>query len=728
MSRGKETKTFYNDRVLMISLLLAITVAAVYWQAGRHGFINLDDRLYVSDNQHVRSGLTAENISWAFTSFRASNWHPLTWISHMTDCEIFGMNPGIHHLVNVFFHIANALLLFLVLYEMAGSLWRSAFVAFLFALHPLHVESVAWIAERKDVLSTFFWMLALLCYCRYVRYSGLWRYVTVLVVFLMGLMAKPMIVTLPFVFLLLDYWPLGRIQIYGQGAGSRKAPGKKQISYVLLEKIPFLVLAAASSIITVIAQKSGGAITSMESLPMSERLANAVVSYAAYLYKTAWPVNLAFFYPHPQTIPLLNMAIAVGALVSITIVAAIYFSKFPYLLVGWLWYLGTLVPVIGIVQVGSQAMADRYTYIPLIGIFIMISWGVADLVQSLRLKKDLTAAAACGLLLVLMVLTSRQAGFWRDDITLSMHAIEATQGNYLAHNNLGLALESEGRAAEAVDQYKKAVEADPRYLDAYVNLGVALSSIGRTNEAIGSYMKAIQLRPDSVEARVNLGGLLLKTGRIDQAISQFKDVLAAVPASPEAHNALGVALARKGDLEGALGQFREAVRIDPGNEGARMNLQRLESMKAVSGNMVGGPKDEIATNPGNAEEHVKSGDRYRGMGKRSEAIGQYLEALRIDNGYVPALSRLAVVYGEAGEDGKSLGVLKELVKRDPGNWEVYYNIACLYSRHGQVDESVKWLKVAVARGFRNFKLMEKDKDLNNIRGSAYYKQLMGEVR
>lgn len=723
MSKEKEIKALRVNRILAISLALAITSAAVYWQVGRHGFINLDDRLYVSENQHVKSGLSMENMSWAFTSFCASNWHPLTWISHMADCEVFGVKPGMHHLVNVLFHFANSVLLFLALYEMAGKFWRSAFVAFLFALHPLHVESVAWIAERKDVLSSFFWMLALLFYCRYSRFSGRWRYTVVLIVFLMGLMAKPMVVTLPFALLLLDYWPLGRMSFGANGTASPEISGRKQIPYLLLEKVPLFILAAFSSIITIIAQKRGGAVTSMEALPFSERIANGVVSYAMYLYKTVWPTDLAFFYPYPQAMPWSNVVIAAGVLLSATVVVIIFFRKFPYLLVGWLWYLGTLVPVIGIMQVGGQSMADRYTYIPLIGIFMMVSWGAVDGARFLRLKKELAAAAACGILLVLTVLAWRQAGYWRDDMTLSVHALNATKGNYLAYNNLGLALESEGKASEAVEHYRKAIEVKPGYLDAHVNLGVALSSLRRFDEAIDSYQKAIRIKPDSIEARINLGALLLKSGRTDQAISQFREVLSSGAVSPEAHNALGVALARKGDLQGALDQFREALRVDPGDAAARMNLKRLESMNAAFRDTAGKAK-ETEIGAGSTEERVKLGDTYLSRGDEKEAIRQYLAALKIDRGHVPALSRLAVAYGKTGEDGKALEVLNDLVRKMPGNPDVYYNIACIYSRQGKVEESVKWLKGAVDRGFKDMELIRSDKDLDNVRGSSYYMRLM----
>ncbi|HQJ08603.1 MAG TPA: tetratricopeptide repeat protein, partial [Deltaproteobacteria bacterium] len=583
MSKNIDNEYVRDNRTILISLILAAVVAVVYWQVVGHGFTSLDDRLYIMENPNVASGLSSGNVAWAFTAFHASNWHPLTWISHMIDCQIFGMRPGMHHFVSMLFHMANSLLLFLVLRRMTGMVWRSAFVAFLFALHPLHVESVAWAAERKDVLSTFFWMLAMWCYYRYAWHSGISRYITVLIVFALGLMAKPMVVTLPFVFLLLDFWPLQRLQ-YGKsalpaaldagksvqtdpsmpskkGRSKRKEaarstsspqndslltlPAKKPAMSLILEKVPFFILAAASGAITMIAQKRGGAVASMEALAFGERLANAVVAYALYLWKTVWPLHLAFFYPHPETIPWWHVALAAIVLASVTAGAVLSYKRMPYLLVGWLWYLGTLVPVIGIVQVGGQAMADRYTYIPLMGIFIMVSWGAADLAFQARLKRSTVAAAACSTLAALAVFTWIQIGYWHDDAKLAAHAIDVTKGNYLAYNILGLALESEGRLPEAVDQYDKAIEAKPRYADAHVNMGVTLSTLGRFHEAAVHYEEALRMKPDMMEAHFNLGELLLRTGRVDEAIRRFEVVLRSGTATAEAHNALGVAMAGK---------------------------------------------------------------------------------------------------------------------------------------------------------------------------------------
>ncbi|MBL7207805.1 MAG: glycosyltransferase family 39 protein, partial [Desulfobacterales bacterium] len=409
----------------VVCLFLALTVLAVYWQVGNHEFVNYDDKDYITENQHVQAGLTLKSIAWAFTSTHAGNWHPLTWLSHMLDCQIYGLNPCGHHFTSVFFHILNSILLFLVFKRMTGAFWKSAFVAALFALHPLHVESVAWAAERKDVLSAFFWMLTMGSYIRYVERPGTNRYLLVLLFFALGLMAKPMLITLPFVLLLLDYWPLGRFHVRKPEAAqpseekpqkdtkSKKRKSRKRLAKnavqakkttgsdyqwslalsLLWEKIPLFVLAAASSVVTFFVQQSGGAVRSLDALPLFVRISNALVSYISYIVKMILPHNMAILYPHPKDFSIWQVAGACLLLACISFIAIRSMKRYPYFAVGWLWYLGTLVPVIGLVQVGLQSMADRYTYIPLTGIFIIIAWGISDLAAKWCYKKEWLAAA-----------------------------------------------------------------------------------------------------------------------------------------------------------------------------------------------------------------------------------------------------------------------------------------------------------------------------------------------
>ena len=432
---------------IIYPLLIAVTLAA-FWQVRDHEFVHYDDDKYVMENPHVPTGLTRESIKWAFTATHASNWHPLTWLSHMLDCQLYGLNPRGHHVSSLLFHAANTVLLFLVLRRMTGALWKSAFVAALFAIHPLHVESVAWVAERKDVLSTLFWMLTMLAYLRYVEKPTIQRYLPVLMLFALGLMAKPMLVTLPFVLLLMDYWPLGRLD---NGLSVTRDRLKRYWGLVR-EKLPLFALTAISCVVTFLVQRHGGAMPDLEWLPLDVRIANALVSYAKYIGKMLLPRHLAVLYPYPSgTLPLWQLAGAVFLLMYVSVMVFRSRQRYPYLAVGWAWYVGTLVPTIGIVQVGKQALADRYTYVPLIGLFIIIAWGVPDLVarwcvvSSWRRRRILLAVSATASILALMTCTWFQVGRWRDRISLYTHALRVTSNNATIHNNLGNALLAEGK-------------------------------------------------------------------------------------------------------------------------------------------------------------------------------------------------------------------------------------------------------------------------------------------
>jgi tetratricopeptide (TPR) repeat protein len=446
-------------RKVFVGALLLLAIFAVYGQVVHHDFIQLDDNAYLLDNSHVRSGITPENITWAFTTFHASNWHPLTWLSHMADVQFFGMNPGRHHLINVALHMVNTLLLFQLLCRITGAFWRSAAVAALFAVHPLHVESVAWVAERKDVLSALFFMLTLNFYAGYAEQRKRTYYVLALFAFAMGLMAKPMLVTVPFVLLLLDYWPLLRIHD-GDYSKNSTAPWRP-LTTLLLEKIPFLIFAAATCAVTIAAQQN--AMASLESRLLSDRLANAVVAYLSYLGKLLWPLNLAVFYPFPKFYPLWHPLMAGALLVAISLFVIRVRQRRPYLFVGWFWYLGTLVPVIGILMVGLQAMADRYTYLPMIGIYILAVWGAHDMFAKVSYRRSVLIFLAVVLFPLLSVVSWRQVGFWRNTTTLFSHAIDVTSGNYLAHYILGRELVKAGQYNQARRHFDEAEKIAPWY-------------------------------------------------------------------------------------------------------------------------------------------------------------------------------------------------------------------------------------------------------------------------
>jgi len=498
--------------IVLIYVVLTLAIIVAFEQVRQSEFA-YDDGQYIIENPQVKSGLTAESIRWAFTSSYASNWHPLTWISHMTDCQFFGLNPLWHHLTNLFFHIANTLLLFWVFKRMTGQVWPSAFVAAAFALHPLHVESVAWVAERKDVLSGFFWMLTMAAYVQYAKWPGVWKYLLVLLFFCLGLMAKPMLVTLPFVLFLLDYWPLGRFS-------SRKFSTR----HLIVEKIPLFVLAGISSVITVIVQQGGGAVAQPDILPFRFRIANALVSYLDYIVKMVYPSRLAVLYPHPRdSLPTWQIVVCLIILMIVS-VGVIYLRRRRYLAMGWLWYLGTLVPVIGLIQVGTQAMADRYTYLPSIGIFIMAAWGAAELSDRWRYCRTVFVILA-GLLLVGMVVCTRaQVRYWQNNIILYEHTLSATKDNYMIHKNYGCSLCEKGRYDEALVQFKEFVRIRPGSSEGYGLIGRVFLEQGKLDDAVLYFTEALRIKPDWLEVRNKLGAVYYRQGRFDLAVEQLQAV------------------------------------------------------------------------------------------------------------------------------------------------------------------------------------------------------------
>ena len=547
---GKKTAktggTFHRLEI-GVCLFLVIATSLAYWQLPDHDFIGFDDDSYIAQNPYVRGGFSGENVIWAFTEFHAGNWHPLTWLSHMLDCELFGLKAGMHHLTNLLFHIANSILLFFVFRRMTGAIWQSAFVAALFALHPLHVESVAWVAERKDVLSTFFWMLTLWAYVRYTERPGVNRYIWVVILFALGLMAKPMVVTLPFVLLLMDFWPLGRMKLFSPVKGDGDSSRKWLDLHLIWEKVPLFILVLFSCVMTGLSEDGGGNLVSLGQFPLSVRLPNTLVSYASYIGKMIWPNNLAVFYPYPEAMSMWKTLGAGLLFIFISITVICYSRTRPYLAMGWLWYIGTLVPVIGLVQVGSQSMADRYTYIPLIGLFIMIGWGIPDLLGKWRYRQIVLAIMAGMLISVLLVVTRIQAAYWKNGDTLFRHTLNVTENNFVAHNGLGVALVKSGRFPEAIHHYSEAVKIRRDFADAYNNLGTALGRLGKFDKAVECFSMALQAKPNSPKDAVHVN--------------------------------MGIALGNSGDLDGAITHFKEALRSNPGLVIAQQNLARALDLK-----------------------------------------------------------------------------------------------------------------------------------------------------
>jgi Flp pilus assembly protein TadD len=553
-------------------VFLIVITGVTYAGLVNNDFIWLDDNIYLLTAEQVQQGLTLKGLTWAFTTTYASNWHPLTWLSHMLDCQLFGLNPGPHHLVNLLFHVANTLLLFLFLLKTTGARWPSLAVAALFALHPLHVESVAWASERKDVLSAFFWMLTMLAYARYAARPAPARYLLILLCFTLGLMAKPMLVTLPLVLLLLDYWPLGRLSL--PEAKGKRGPGKEPgvpLKSLILEKIPLLVLAALSSLVTIYAQKEAIVENPLAALPVSARLANAVVAYVTYISKAVWPSSLALLYPQ-KAIPGWQFLGAALILITSTILIIRQSRGRPYLPVGWLWFLGTLVPVIGLVQVGPQALADRYSYLPFIGLFIMAAWGLAELLERRRLPRYLVAAAAGIILAALMTCTWLQLRLWRDSVTLFEHTLKIAPNNPVIHHNLGLFFGRSGQNDRAITHFQEAVRLWPNFAIAHNSLGFALAISGKTDQALPHYEKALRLRPGYAKAHKNLGLALASRGQTAQALAHFKEYSRLEPDSALGYYTLGAALEELGEEAEAIRQYQAALRLQPDYIKALNNL------------------------------------------------------------------------------------------------------------------------------------------------------------
>jgi len=555
-------------KTVIVFFLIASTLA-LYWQVSEFDFVGYDDSTYIA---LAAKDLSLKTIIWSFTTLEFANWHPLTWLSLILDYNLYGPNASGYHITNLLFHIINTLLLFFLLNKLTGTLYRSAFVAALFALHPLHVESVAWVSERKDVLSAMFWLLTMWAYVEYSQKPKLLTYLTIIILFSLGLMAKPMLVTLPFVLLMMDYWPLNRTSFRPSCFVNKINMLSHSASFLVLEKAPLFILSFASSTITYIAQQKSNAISSLINISFSHRILNAIKSYAVYLEKTFWFQDLMVFYIYPKTFNGLEIAGAILFIVSTTLLAVALLRRAPFVPFGWFWYLGTLIPVIGLIQAGSQAMGDRYTYIPLIGIFIIISWGTMHVLEKIRYGKPLFAFIAVFFLTTTSFAAYHQIAIWKNSITLFKHAVKLNWKNYQACNLLGVAIERLGDDDEALHYYIMALISNSKYVPAIVNIGNILHKHERFDEAAQTYLKALEINPKAVEAEYNLGSTLLKMNRLPDAVSHLEKALAINPDHADAHNTLGVALMRIGNIRKAYIHFREAQRLAPDSEEVKVNL------------------------------------------------------------------------------------------------------------------------------------------------------------
>ena len=740
----------------LMGVLLVLGTVALYWPATRCDFVNLDDSLHVTSNVLVQKGLTWEGISWVLLHPVANNWHPLTALSHMAVCQMCGLNPWGHHLANVLLHALNAGLVFALLQRMTGAAWRSLLVAALFAFHPLRVESVAWVTERKDVLSGFFGLLALIAYVCYAQ--GSWEkaesrkqkaengrqnpatrntfhvsrftfhartfYLLSLFFLALGLMSKPMLVTWPLVMLLLDYWPLGRMQNAECRMQNEEATGTSQAPRIrhhvsrftfhasritfhlpralLFEKIPFFVLAALMSILTFVVQHRGGALAAGESLPLGARLGNAVISYCRYLGKLFWPSDLAVVYPHPGHWALGKVVAAAGLIVGISVLVWMQRRRHPFLLVGWLWYCGTLVPVSQVIQTGGHAMADRWTYVPSLGILILAIWGAYELMQGKAAgglereereergsvghalaRSTLHASRSTPILLSVaggvavfacLALTRQQLGHWKDGETLFRHAIEVTGNNQIAYKVLGDALDKKGQTDEAIQQFQAAIRLRPGYADAHSNLGVALAKRGQTDEAIREFREAIRLKPDHANAHYNLGIALDKVGQMEGALRQFQEAVRLNPAYIEARYNLGIVLSRKGQMDEAIREFQEAIELKPDYAEAHNDLGIAFVRKGQMEEALRHLQEATRLKPGYAEAHFNLGLAFGLKGQRTEAIRQFEAALKAKPDYPEAHNYLGSAWYQQGRPREAIREFQEALKLNPDYAEARKNL------------------------------------------------------
>ncbi len=623
-------------RDFAIYLLLVVSTLAAYSQVRSYEFVAYDDPEYVTANPIVRSGLTLHGLTWAFTTDRDGNWFPLTWLSHMADSQFFGQRSGLHHLTNVLLHTLSALLLFALLKRMTGSRWRSAVVAALFALHPLHVESVAWVAERKDVLCGLFWMLTLLGYAHYVERPRLGRYVLVVIPFCLGLMSKPMIITLPFVLLLLDVWPLRRLSFKKSApAGRTKKKGQSSVepkaktAGILWEKAPLFALSACSAVVTYLVQQRGGAVVPANWIPLGARIANALVSYVAYIWQVFWPSRLVVFYPHPTSLPAWETLGAGLVLAGVSILVLRLLPRLPYLAVGWFWYLGTLVPVIGLVQVGMQSRADRYTYLPLVGIFLLVTWGVADVFQRWPTGKHALGTIAVAACCACLILTWHQVQNWKNSAALFTHAAVASTHNYIGYYGLGGVLRDQGRFAEAVTFYGEAARLFPSFAGAHSGLAGVYLKQGRINEAIKELTEAIRLSPATVEDRISMGIALNKLGKGADAAAELLEAIRLDPDSADAHYNLGIVYAGMGKTDDATAQFELAVRLEPDRPETYYNLGNALAVQGKMSEAIAEFTTAIQLRPNYGNAHNNLGSALANMGRIDEAVEHFSEAVRL---------------------------------------------------------------------------------------------------
>jgi tetratricopeptide (TPR) repeat protein len=662
----------------LVAMLLAVVTLALYWPVTHHDFINYDDDLYVTLNVHVENGLTWENLKWAFCHTVAENWHPLTMLSHMLDCQLFGLWPGGHHLTSLLVHVLNTVLVFWLFRRLTGAVWRSALVAALFGWHPLHVQSVAWVAERKDVLSTAFGLIALLFYERQARVSrphSTVFYLASLLAFALGLMCKPMLVTWPFLLLLFDYWPLERFKPGGWWP-------------LVREKLPFFALAAVMSAATFAVQKQEGAVMAMAKMSLGARGANALISYCRYLGKLFWPTDLAIFYPLPRSWPWELVVLAGVVLSGVTVLVLLQRRRYPFCLMGWLWFVGTLVPVIGLVQVGDQAMADRYTYIPSLGVLLLAVWGAGELTRHWQCRIMVLSMAGSTAVLLCLTGTRRELGYWQNNETLFQHALAVTENNYIIHNNLGDAFFDQGEADAAAGQYQAALRLRPDIALLHHNLGAALFDQGHTNAAINEYQIALHLKSDYAEAHNDLGLALLDEGETNAAISQYQAAFHFKPDYAEPHNNLGIIFLHLGQTNAAINEYQAALRLKPEYAEAHFNLGCILYDQARTDQAINQFQTALRLKPNFADASYHLGNALASLGQTEAAIGQFQEALRLNPQDAPSRYNLGNALARLGQTEAAVSQFQEAIRLKPDYSPAHNNLGNLLAKQGLTEAAV----------------------------------------
>jgi len=712
MGHNFTKKSSLIQNPLFFAGVLIVVTLILYWQTKDFGFVNYDDNIYVYNNKHIQKELSIENLKWALTASYEASWQPVVWLSYMIGYHFHGLNPGWHHLTNVFFHISNALLLFFLLKQITGALYRSAFIAFLFALHPIHMESVVWITERKDVLCAFFWMLSIWSYLHYLKRPGLLRYTQLFALLSLSLMTKPMPVTLPFTLLLLDFWPLGRVDFKirksetlnlerEQECASNFSPHTfihiistsianlfsfiRRNIHLFLEKLPLFIPVILSIIITIMVSKSGGAVPSLKIFPLQIRIENALFSYICYIEKMMWPFNLAVFYPHPGDLPFWKVTASLLLILIISVISIRMIQKRPWLFVGWFWYLGTLVPVIGLIQIGGYAMADRFAYIPFIGIYIIIAWGIPLLFSNFK-KKTMISIISISFILIIFLTAWNQIKYWTDSIRLFEHALEVTSNNAIAHNNLGTALRESKKQDKALMHFMKALQIDPKLALTYNNLGMTLAEKGETDKAIYYYTQAIHFDPEFSEAYNNLGIVLFQKNKLKEAIEHFQTAIQRMPDNTDMQHNLSIILQTQKKIDAAIEKIQT----------------RLENIT----------DDPIL--------YYQLGNMYLKKGEDDKAILNYQNALSLKSDFKPALNSLSNAFTNRNDYSKAIFFLEKLIALDPDKNALYYDIACLYAKQNKKNVALEWLTKAIDKGFDNWELIKTDRNLLNIRNSTDY--------